>query len=249
MFDEVDEQRYSGVTVLGESRRLRNRALVLLGVGLVVGIVVGLWRPLTDLLASGPRLRVWVGSFGPWAPMALIALNVVQTVIAPLPGQLVDIVGGYLFGPWRGTLYGLVGVFLGSGCAASLTRTFGRPLLRRMFSPEQLEAWDGIGRVNSLLTWVLILMLPFGDISYFVAGFTTLPVAKLALAAVVSHIPSVFLASLIGSQMVHLPPSGMLSLLLAAALVALALWLVRKRLGTLWRQRMVGFLRQLARRH
>jgi len=244
----VDEQCYIEVTILGASHKFRNRAFVFLGMGLAVGIVLGLWRPLTRFLSSGPRLRVWVRSFGPWAPMALIALYVAQIVIAPLPGQLVDTVGGYLFGPWRGTLYGLVGVLLGSSCAASLTRAFGRLLLRRMFSPERLKAWDGIPRVNSLSTWILILMLPFGDIGYFVAGFTTLPVAKLALAAVVSHIPSVFLASLIGSQMVHLPPSGVLSLLLVAALITLGLSLVGERLRTLWNQRMVGFLRELARR-
>jgi uncharacterized membrane protein YdjX (TVP38/TMEM64 family) len=178
--------------------------------------------------------------------MVLIALNVVQIVVAPLPGQAVDVVGGYIFGPWWGTLYGLIGVLLGSVCAASLTRAFGRPLLRRMFSREQLGTWDGIPRANSLATWILMLMLPLGDIGYFVAGFTTLPVVKLALAAVVSHIPSVFLASLLGSQVVYLPPSAILSLVLATVPIALVLFLVRERLRVLWNQRMMGLLRKLA---
>jgi uncharacterized membrane protein YdjX (TVP38/TMEM64 family) len=204
-------------------KRLQNRRTALLlttGALLVAGLAL-IWRPLLALLSDPARLRAWVATFGPLAPLAFIALQMGQILIAPLPGSFINLLGGYLFGPWWGTVYGLLGTLGGATVAATLARLYGRPLLERLLSEEQLRRGERFAHLDSLLLWLVILLPPTGDIPYFVAGLTPLPLPKLLLAALVSRGPTIFLASLIGAGAARLPPHA--SWLIPALVLAAAL--------------------------
>lgn len=204
------------------NRLQRGRTALLLGMGvlLVAGLAL-VWRPLLALLSDPARLRAWVAAFGPLASLAFIALQMGQILIAPLPGSFVNLLGGYLFGPWWGTVYGLLGTLGGATVAATLARLYGRPLLERLLSEEQLRRWERFAHVDSLLLWLVILLPPTGDIPYFVAGLTPLPLPRLLLAALVSRGPTIFLASLVGAGAARLPPHA--SWLIPALVLAAAL--------------------------
>jgi uncharacterized membrane protein YdjX (TVP38/TMEM64 family) len=47
------------------------------------------------------------------APLAFVALQIVQVILAPIPGQTLAGGGGYLFGTLWGTVYSMIGVVLG----------------------------------------------------------------------------------------------------------------------------------------
>ena len=73
-----------------------------------------------------------------------IGLNVAQVLLAPIPGQFVGLLNGYLYGPWLGTFYSMIGLLLGTALAMGLGRWFGRPLVERLVNPAQLARWDQI---------------------------------------------------------------------------------------------------------
>ncbi|MEF8827066.1 MAG: hypothetical protein V5A34_11250 [Halapricum sp.] len=53
------------------------------------------------------------------APLAFVLLQAVQVVIAPIPGQVLALASGWLFGLVWGTVYSIIGATLGSytaGC-------------------------------------------------------------------------------------------------------------------------------------
>jgi len=201
---------------------------------LVLVLLAFFWQPLLRFFSSAQGLREWVLGFGVLAPLALLLLNIVQVVVAPLPGDVVNVLGGYLFGVWRGTAYGLIGVLCGAGLAFSLARYLGDPFLRLLFSDQQLNQWRGASRVNSISTWILVLILPSGDVSYFIAGVAALPLGKFLLAVLITHVPTVFLGSLVGAQVLTTHPSLIL-LAMAATLVVVSV-------GYLARERIWGFL-------
>ena len=118
-------------------------ALVVLVV--IIGGAAYHWRePLWALLRDQEQLREWVAGFGPWAPLVSIALNTAQVLLAPIPGQIIGVMNGYLYGIWLGTLYSTVGLLLGTTVAMALSRWFGRPLVERLVKPERLARWDRI---------------------------------------------------------------------------------------------------------
>src|SRR6266436_1551977 len=69
-------------------------------------------------------LREW----GILAPVIFIALQALQVIIAPIPGEVTGILGGYLFGQWIGLLYSTIGLTLGSVAALRRREVAGRSL-------------------------------------------------------------------------------------------------------------------------
>ena len=98
----------------GRLTRVIGWIIVLAALGAL--IVAAAWRwggVLWSLFRDRAALQTWIASFGAWAPLVSIMLNAAQVIIAPIPGQIIGLANGYLFGAWIGTLYSLIGVMIG----------------------------------------------------------------------------------------------------------------------------------------
>jgi uncharacterized membrane protein YdjX (TVP38/TMEM64 family) len=172
---------------------LRRGHLILLG-GAVIALVVLYGRPLAELLADRERVQEWLARLGPWGPLGLVLVSALQVVVAPVPGYFVQIAGGYLFGLWVGGVYSTIGMLLGGATAMMLARIFGRPLVAKITGKERLAHWEGVIRSDSPWTWFVLLLAPFGDIPWFLAGLSRVAVWRVILAGFISRSPSVFIA-------------------------------------------------------
>jgi len=97
---------------------------------------------LYEILHHPHRLKEIILSFGPYAPLAYILIQIVQVVVAPIPGGPIEFLGGYLFGIKAGLLYSMIGLTLGSWFAFSLAKIFERWAVERFVSPETLRKFD-----------------------------------------------------------------------------------------------------------
>lgn len=136
------------------------------------------------------RFVGWLG----WAgPPALIAINALQIVVAPLPNYAIFVVAGLLYGPLWGSVYGIGGMLLGGVSAMLLTRRFGRPLAERMVGAERLARWDEMQATQSILSWTILFLAPVGDLPYFLAGLSHVGVSKVVLISALTRGPTIFL--------------------------------------------------------
>lgn len=198
---------------------------------LIVGVVFG--QDLVVLLSDAGRIREAILSLGAWAPLGLIALSAIQIVFAPIPGYLVQVVGGYLFGPWLGGVYGVIGMLIGAATAFLLTRHFGVPLLERLVPARLLQGWLQLRAVNSMAGWFLVLLLPIGDFCYFLAGLSSLSLVRMLLGTLLIRGPTVFVASFVGSQVTAVPGDVWPVLVLGVIVVTVILLWQKDRLETL----------------
>ena len=91
---------------------------ILLGLVLAAGIAVVLrYRGQLDAQA----LAGWVASAGAAGPLVFMGVYAVATVLF-LPGSILTLVGGALFGPVWGTFYNLTGATLGALLAFLIAR-------------------------------------------------------------------------------------------------------------------------------
>lgn len=180
--------------------------------------------PVLELFRDRAALQVWITSFGAWAPLVSVALNAAQVIIAPIPGQVIGLANGYLFGVWLGTLYSLLGVMLGTGMVLVFTRKWGRPFVARLVKGEQLEKLDRLVARRGALFFFLIFLLPFlpDDLTCFAVGLTKLPLGKMFVLIAIGRLPGLLVASWVGANATSLSVAGWIVLIVGASALALA---------------------------
>jgi len=177
---------------------MRNALLTSLVV--VAGALLLIYRrPILGALADPASVQAWLGSLGPWGPIGLIALFVAQILVAPVPGYVFQVAAGYLFGWLPGTIYASIGMLIGGAIAMTLARVYGRPLVSRAVGEARLEQLETVTHLNSLALWFLLMLGPFGDILFFLAGLTTLRVWKIMAVALVVRMPALAVSAAVGA--------------------------------------------------
>ena len=59
-------------------------------------------REAVRFFSSKTRVSAYVSSFGPYAPFSFMGVQILQVLLAPIPGELTGFIGGYLFGTEMG---------------------------------------------------------------------------------------------------------------------------------------------------
>lgn len=209
------------------------RVALLAGLVVVIGGALWVWRePLRAWVSDQERVREWVASFGPWGPLVSVALNVAQVLLAPIPGQFVGLLNGYLYGLWLGTFYSMVGLLLGTALAMGLARWFGRPLVEWLVRPEQLARWDRLADRRGALFFFLVFLFPFlpDDVVCFMVGLTSLSIPAMLVLAALGRLPGVFVSCWVGARAMELPWWAWIPLGGGAASLAGIFWRYRARL-------------------
>jgi uncharacterized membrane protein YdjX (TVP38/TMEM64 family) len=179
--------------------RRRTALLLALSVALVTAIsavVVGYAPFLLDPTWHRARLA----AAGALAPVAFVLVQAVQVVVAPVPGQALSAVGGYLFGGLAGTAYSVTGVLLGSLVAFELARRYGRPFVERVVHPDALADFDGFVTDHGRVGLFLAFLLPTfpDDLLCFLAGVSKIRRSELLILILVGRTPSFALAAYAG---------------------------------------------------
>lgn len=116
-----------------------------------------------------PRLFAWVSELGPWGPIAYVALYVVATVLV-VPGAIVTLAGGALFGVGPGTAYVFAGAVMGSAAAFLIGRHLARSAVEeRVARFERFAAVDrAVARDGLKMVFLLRLspVFPFSLLNY-----------------------------------------------------------------------------------
>jgi uncharacterized membrane protein YdjX (TVP38/TMEM64 family) len=219
------------------------RILLAIGIGLVLTglvLVVLTWgRPLWTLFRSPERIHQLVSSWGVWAPLGMIAIQVIQVVVAPLPGNVAAIVSGYVFGLGTGLALCLIGILLGSTVDWLLARLLGRRLLRLFIPEPTIKRFDAFILTRGPFYLLLLLLVPnpIGDWLYYLAGLTAIPLPVFALLVLAGRLPSNLFETFIGvqvarlgSQAYRLTPWQWALLVAGVVAIALAYYLNRRRI-------------------
>lgn len=156
-----------GSTSRSAGRTLLIGAGLILLIGLGVTIIVMLWSsPLKERLIS-------IGELGPSAPIVYALVFAIGTVLF-LPGSILSLVAGALFGPFIGSLV----VFFGASVGATAAFLIARNLIRhriegRLRSTPTLEALDHAVSADGLMTSILVRLspiIPFNLLNYVLGG-------------------------------------------------------------------------------
>ncbi len=221
---------------------LRAVVLALIVVALAAPMII--WRAqIAILFTERARVVSAIRSAGAWGPAVLIALYIAQVIVAPIPGQGVNFVAGYLYGFWPGLSFSWLGAVLGSTAAMGLARLAGRPLVVRLVGPGLLARLDRLAAGRGLGFFFLVFLIPGlpDDAACFLAGLTPLPLSGLIAAAAIGRIPGIASTVWAGATAQRFGWQGQLIIAGLAAVLAVIAWRYRDWL----QERLFGFTKSL----
>ncbi len=167
---------------------------------LVVPVII--WRAeLWSVFGSVRRIRDWIEGWGAVAPLVFVGVQVAQVIVFVLPGEVVQIAGGYLFGGWMGILLSLSGILLGSTAAFFLSRALGRPFVAAVVPPAQLERVEKLLEArSSRIVFFLLFLIPGipKDLLCYIAGLTPMGFLFFLGVSTVGRLPGIVGSSMIG---------------------------------------------------
>ena len=176
-------------------------AAVCIFIAVCTGLCVFVGFPMVRLAGDPEAFRNWVNGYGAWGRILFVGIVVLQVVVALIPGEPLELAGGYAFGALEGTVLALVGIIIGSAMVFGLVRRFGVKLVEVFFSREKIESLSFLKNPKKTRVIAFLLMMipgtPKDFLSYF-AGLTKLRLIEWLVIVAVARIPSVIGSTISG---------------------------------------------------
>ena len=157
---------------------------------------------LYSLYQDQQEFKKTISSYGAYGPLAYILLQVLQVVIAPIPGGAIEFLGGVLFGVKAGFIYSMIGLALGSWLAFSLARIFEKVAVEKFVSEQTLKKFDYlVEHQGAILSFILFLIPGFPkDALCYILGLTPMHLGIFLVISIVGRIPGTLIATLQGTK-------------------------------------------------
>lgn len=197
-----------------------------------VSIIYG--HTLTGTVTSQEEIGQLLSSFGMKSFLVFILLQASQIVFIPLPGEFVQLAGGYMYGTWMGTVYAVLGSLIGTILSFGIARLLGYPLLKTIFGEAKMARIEALVRKpqSKIILFLLFLMpgLPKDTMTYM-AGVTPIDPFEFCLTATTARVPGIMLSAYIGSNLYHKDYTAVIAASLFTILLLGFGFLARKRLA------------------
>lgn len=201
---EVRESIDEDMGIKLRRKALRRRVLIGL-VAAAAATALLCWEYLPGLLAwlaDARAVRAFVADHAFASRLTMLGINIVQVLLAFLPGEPVELASGYAFGFWEGTALCLVASGLATSAIYWATRRWGWKLVGLFFDRSLFDRFSWLKSAKRLELIMLIVFLipgtPKDFLTYF-AGLTNMRFLPVVLIATFGRIPSIVTSTITAS--------------------------------------------------
>ncbi|WP_165047225.1 MULTISPECIES: TVP38/TMEM64 family protein [unclassified Adlercreutzia] len=194
---------------------------------LMCGVCVLIWPYVHEIFEPGGLDRVMekVQHAGPAGVAILLAIQFLQIVVAFIPGEVVQIAAGMLYGPWGGAAVVLVGCVFSSAFIFVLVHKLGAPFVQGMVPTKFLDKFRRFEASGKLNMVVFILFLIPGlpkDVFTYLVPLTDMRMRAFLLLSNIARIPGIVVSTYAAAGIVQGDYLQSAIIFAVAALVAVA---------------------------
>lgn len=178
--------------------------IVTLSVLIIVGITLAVMQPIMNFVEDPDSLSVWVEEAGIWGPIVFMLLNMIQVLLAIIPGGPFEVASGTLFGTLWGTILCDVAMTTGGMITFFLARKFGMKFIELFTTREKVESVKFLHanpKKESLLFLFFLLPGTPKDLMCYVVGITDIKWWKWLLINLVGRFPAILLSAMGGDAL------------------------------------------------
>ncbi len=191
-----------------ETRRTAALALRIFLLAAFVGLLVyasfRLTPAVTRLMKSPEAMEKFVATYGSTSALVYILIQATQVVVFVIPGEIVQIAGGYIFGTWLGALLSVAGILLGTAVAFFAARLLGYAVVKALVSPKKLERFGFlISDPKSEIAMFTLFLVPGipKDSLVYISGLTPIKPLRFFLISMIARFPGLWGAAYIGANL------------------------------------------------
>lgn len=185
-------------------RRIRAAVFFAIFILLIAATTYFVWKNLSAFASSPDEFRNRLLSYGVFSYIVAVLIQILQVIIALIPGEVVEIGIGYTFGYLGGTLLCMLGVALGTIPIFLLTRRFGRRFVDIFIDSDKIDSLAFINTEKRLRTLVFLLFFipgtPKDLLTYFI-GLTKISLPDFLSISLIARIPSI-VSSTVGGHFI-----------------------------------------------
>jgi uncharacterized membrane protein YdjX (TVP38/TMEM64 family) len=148
----------------------------------------------------------WVADLGFFGMFVLLGIQILQIVVAIIPGGPVQMIAGAAYGVWKGMLIMIVGCIIATVFIFFLVKKFGVPLVRRFFGAQAMETWGFLSNSKRTAQVIFIFYLIPGtpkDFFVYLGPLTRLSLLQFTVISVFGRLPVMFSSTAMGDAAIR----------------------------------------------
>ena len=202
---------------------------------LMVIIIIALWPIVKEL--SEPdgfsKVIVDVQSAGVWGVLILLGMQFLQIVVAFIPGEMVQVAAGMMYGPWWGALIIFLGCVISSMFIFEVVHRLGAPFVQSMVPAQYMEKFRNFEKSGKLSPIVFMLFFIPGlpkDVFTYLVPLTDMSLKSFILLSCVARIPGIVVSTYAADSLAEGNITESVIIFAAVGIVALIVLIFRNKL-------------------
>lgn len=206
---------------------------------LMVIVVILIWPYIHEAFEPGGLSRVIddVRNAGPLGVLILLAMQFMQIVVAFIPGEVVQMAAGMMYGPWLGAAVILLGCIISSAFVFAVVHRLGAPFVRDMVPTKYLDKFNAFEESGKLSIVVFILFLipamPKDTFTYLVP-LTNMRMRDFLILSNVGRIPGIVISTYAANGLVDGNITQSLIIFAVVAVIAIVAIVFRDKIMNLF---------------
>jgi uncharacterized membrane protein YdjX (TVP38/TMEM64 family) len=148
----------------------------------------------------------WVKELGAAGIAVLLGLQILQIIVAVIPGGPVELIAGAAYGAFGGLAICVAGCVIASSLVFMAVKKFGLPLVVKFFGEENINSWKFLQNSKRTARVVFIIFLIPGTPKDMLTWFA--PLSGLSLRAFVgisvfARVPAILSTTIMGDSMIQ----------------------------------------------
>lgn len=180
--------------------------LAILFIGVLIFISVQYAPFIISIISNTEKFRDYILSYGNTGTLVFMGFQLSHIIIPVIPGEFVQIAGGYVYGTILGTVFLLFATVIGTIIVFYLSRVIGYPIVEIFVSKEKMEKFAFLSNSGKIEVAMFILFLIPGipkDALIYIAGLTPIKPLRFIMISMIARTPGIVGSAFIGANILE----------------------------------------------
>lgn len=155
------------------------------------------------------QLKEKITNTGITGILILFGLELVQVVLAILPGEPIEILAGICFGPIWGTIFLIISIFIVTALIYFFVKKYGRDFIYEFFPKEKVNKLENSKlfkdpqKIETVMALLFLIPGTPKDLLVYIGGLLPIKTSRFLLLATLLRFPSIISSTIAGDKLLQ----------------------------------------------